>query len=203
VTPQVALADPEHCVGIHINMLAPAPGDTDPATFDAMEQAAMERFNSFFGGDEGGYFHLQATRPQTVGYGLEDSPAGLAGWIVEKYRAWSDCDGDIERSFTKDQLLDNLMLYWATATAHSSVRFYYEFQHGIMDGSLALGQRVDAPTGYAVYPKEQMQSSRRWAERDFNLVHYERMPRGGHFAAMEVPDLFVDDLRAWKRALPT
>jgi pimeloyl-ACP methyl ester carboxylesterase len=151
-------------------------------------------------GDEGGYAQIQGTRPQTLGYALEDSPAGLCAWIIEKFRAWSDCDGDIERSFTKGQLLDNVMLYWVTGTAHSSVRLYFEFNQAIRSGRVNLGARVEVPTGYARYPKEIMQTSRRWAERDYNLVHFADLPRGGHFAAMEQPELFVEDVRACFRA---
>jgi len=200
VTAELAFADPDHLAGIHVNMAIPNPGSDDPATFTADEQAALGGFGRMMDG-EGGYVRIQSTRPQTLGYALEDSPAGLCAWIVEKFRAWSDCDGDIERSFSKDQLLDNVMLYWVTDTAHSSLRLYYEFDHALRSGQLNLGTRVEVPTGYARYPKEIMQTSRRWAERDYNLVHYADMPRGGHFAAMEQPELFVDDVRACFRPL--
>jgi pimeloyl-ACP methyl ester carboxylesterase len=149
---------------------------------------------------EGGYFRVQSTRPHTLGFALEDSPTGICAWIIEKFRAWSDCDGDVESSYSKDQLLDNVMLYWLTGTATSSVRFYYEFAQGLARGALTLGARVEAPTGYARYPKEILVTSRRWAERQYNLVHFVDMPRGGHFAAMEQPQLFVDDVRACFRA---
>ncbi len=200
ITSQLALADPEHVVGIHLNMVLPNPGTDDPATFTAEEQAAMAGFARMMDG-EGGYYRIQSTRPQTLGYALEDSPAGVCAWIIEKFRAWSDCDGDVERSFTKDQLLDNVMLYWVTATAHSSVRMYYEFVRALGSGDVNLGARVEVPTGYARYPKEIIQTSRRWAERSYNLVHFADMPRGGHFAAMEEPELFVDDVRACFRSL--
>jgi pimeloyl-ACP methyl ester carboxylesterase len=195
ITSQLALADPDHVAGIHLNMAIPNPGTDDPSTFTADEQAALAGFARMMNG-EGGYYRIQSTRPQTLGYALEDSPAGLCAWIIEKFRAWSDCDGDVERSFTKDQLLDNVMLYWVTGTAHSSVRMYYEFVQALGAGALSLGTRISTPTGYARYPKEIMQTSRRWAERDYNLVHFADQPRGGHFAAMEQPDLFVDDVRA-------
>jgi microsomal epoxide hydrolase len=199
ITSQLALADPDHVAGIHLNMAIPNPGTDDPSTFTADEQAALAGFARMMNG-EGGYYRIQSTRPQTLGYALEDSPAGLCAWIIEKFRAWSDCDGDVERSFTKDQLLDNVMLYWVTGTAHSSVRMYYEFVQALGAGALSLGTRISTPTGYARYPKEIMQTSRRWAERDYNLVHFADQPRGGHFAAMEQPDLFVDDVRACFRA---
>ncbi len=200
VTSQLALADPDHVVGIHLNMLFPNPGATDPATYTPDEQAAMAGFARMTD-EEGGYFRIQSTRPHTLGFALDDSPAGLLAWIVEKFRVWSDCDGDVERSFTKDQLLDNVMLYWVTGTATSSVRFYAEFDRALRAGAIPLGARVDVPTGYARYPKEIITTSRRWAEGQYNLVHFAEPPRGGHFAAMEVPDLFVDDVRACFRPL--
>jgi epoxide hydrolase len=200
VTTECALADPEHVAGIHLNMIAPNPGGDDPATFTPEETAALAGFTTMLD-DEGGYFRIQSTRPHTLGFALEDSPAGLCGWIVEKFRAWSDCDGAVEASFTKDQLLDNVMLYWLTGTATSSVRFYFEFNQAARAGAVGLGARVEAPTGYARYPKEILRTSRRWAERQYNLVHFVDQPRGGHFAAFEQPALFVDDLRACFRSL--
>jgi microsomal epoxide hydrolase len=198
ITTQLAFADPEHVAGIHVNMAIPNPGGDDPSTFTAQEQAAMAGFSRMMNG-EGGYYRIQSTRPQTLGYALEDSPAGLAAWIIEKFRAWSGGDDGLA-TFSTDRLLDNVMLYWVTATAHSSVRLYYEFTRALVSGQINLGTRVEVPTGYARYPNEIMQTSRRWAERDYNLVHYADMPRGGHFAAMEQPELFVDDVRTCFRA---
>ena len=142
---------------------------------------------------ETGYSAIQGTRPQTIGYALEDSPAGLAAWIVEKFRAWSDCGGDIERSFTKDQLLTNIMLYWVTATATSSARLYYEMRQA---------GRAAVPAG----PDRRADRRRQLSRRDhqdpaglggarYNITHWAELPRGGHFAAMEVPDLFAADIR--------
>ncbi len=192
VTTQVALADPEHCVGIHINMVPPIPM-TEDHTPD--EEACLSRMQSYNENDSG-YFKEQSTKPQTVGYGLDDSPVGLAAWVIEKFRTWSDCDGDIETSFTKDQLLDNLMIYWVTATAHSSARMYYEFNHGLKDGTIDIFTPVTVPVGYTRYPEEIMQTSERWAEMQYPLAHFSDMDRGGHFAAFEVPELFVPDIRA-------
>jgi len=200
VTIQVALADPEHVGGIHVNMLAPNPGTDDPATFTAEEQAALAALTTYLDA-EGGYFRIQSTKPHTLGFALDDSPAGLAAWIVEKFRAWSDCGGDVETVFTKDQLLDNVMLYWVTRTATSSVRYYYEFSDGLRSGRLPFNAQVTLPMGYTVYPKEILRTSQRWAARDNNLVHFAEQPRGGHFAAMEQPALFVDDVRACFRSL--
>jgi microsomal epoxide hydrolase len=200
VTTQLALADPGHVAAIHLNMVFPDPGDTDLDTYTADERHGLAGVARMMD-EEGGYFRIQTTRPHTLGFALDDSPAGLCAWIVEKFRAWSDCDGDIERSFTKDQLLDNVTLYWVTGTATSSVRLYCEFNHALRSGALPLGSRVEIPTGYARYPKELISTSRRWAERQYNLVHFADLPRGGHFAAMEEPRLFVDDVRACFRPL--
>ena len=197
VTTQLAAADPEHCAGIHVNMLAPIPMTEDVATD---EQACLDQMAAYDEFDSG-YAKEQGTKPQTIGYALDDSPAGLAAWIVEKFRTWSDCDGDVERSFTKDQLLDNLMVYWLTATAHSAARMYYEFGVGLRDGTLGILAEVTVPVGYARYPKEIIQTSRRWAEAGYPIAHFADMPHGGHFAAFECPDLFVPDVRACFRAL--
>jgi pimeloyl-ACP methyl ester carboxylesterase len=197
VTSQLALADPEHCAGIHLNMLAPIPMTEDHTPDEEACLAGMAAYND----QDSGYFKEQSTKPQTIGYALDDSPAGLAAWIVEKFRTWSDCDGDVEQSFTKDQLIDNLMLYWLTGTAHSSARMYYEFDKGLKAGTLDLFSKITQPVGYARYPKEIMRTSRRWAEAQYEINHFADMPRGGHFAAFEVPELFVPDVRAWARNL--
>ena len=205
VTLQVAAADPAHCVGVHVNFLPSIPSTDDHTDEEREFLADAARYND----DDSGYFKEQSTKPQTIGYALEDSPAGLAAWVVEKFRTWTDRNGDVEDHFTKDQLLDNLMLYWLTGTAHSSARMYYEFVHGLMDGSIDLTASVGShrltdvgvpvPVGYARYPNEIMRTSRRWAAAQYNIVHFVDMPRGGHFAAFEVPGLFVDDVRAWGR----
>ncbi|MCJ7438016.1 MAG: epoxide hydrolase 1 [Acidimicrobiia bacterium] len=200
VTTLVARHDPDHCAAIHLNMITPL-ADGPAEGWTPEEQAFMEQFNQAYMLDGAGYMQIQGTRPHTVGYGLDDSPAGLAAWILEKFREWSDCDGDIERSFTKDQLLDNLMMYWVTGTATSSARTYFEFFHALRAGDLDVFSRVEVPTGYARYPREIMRTSRRWAEHGFNIVHLSDQPRGGHFAAFEVPELFVPDVRAWGRAV--
>jgi len=143
------------------------------------------------------YFNLHSTKPQTLGYGLNDSPAGLAAWIVEKFQAWCDCDGDLESSFTKDDLLTNLTLYWATETITSSMRIYYENRHA----AAAPSPRVEVPTACAVFPKELALPPRKWVEAHFNLTQWTEMPRGGHFAALEEPGLLVDDIRLFFRTL--
>jgi pimeloyl-ACP methyl ester carboxylesterase len=145
---------------------------------------------------EGAYAELQATRPQTLAYGLNDSPAGLAAWIVEKFRAWSDCHGDLESRFTKDDLLTTITLYWVTQTIGSSMRRYYERQHDPSAAPRPNGFRVETPTSVAMFPGErELIVPRRFAERVYQVVRWTDMPRGGHFAALEEPELLVADLR--------
>jgi pimeloyl-ACP methyl ester carboxylesterase len=191
VTLQLARADPEHCVAVHVNLLPPIPATED---IQPDEQAGIDKMNAYNEHDSG-YYKEQSTKPQTIGYALDDSPVGLAAWIVEKFRTWTDPDGDLDDHFTKDQLLDNLMVYWVTTTAHSSARMYYEFAKGLASGSLDLFSPLQVPVGYARYPNEIMSTSRRWAEAQHPLSHFADMPRGGHFAAFEVPELFVPDIR--------
>ncbi len=150
---------------------------------------------------EMGYFNEQSTKPHTLGVGLGDSPAGLAAWILEKFTTWSDCGGDLESVYTKDELLDNLSLYWFTNTATSSVRIYYEFNEtGGLAGEMP---RVEVPTGVARFPKELagFLFPRSWCEQVYNVTHWTEMPRGGHFAAMEQPELYVGDVRAFFRTV--
>ncbi len=127
-----------------------------------------------------------------MGVGLNDSPAGLLAWIVEKLQAWSDCDGDPENVFTRDQMLTNVMTYWVTQTIASSTRLYWENAH-----SPEPQEYVGVPTGVARYPKEVLRFPRSWVEQRYNVTHWVEMPRGGHFAAMEQPALFADDLRTF------
>jgi microsomal epoxide hydrolase len=190
---------PDRVLGLHMNFLAgPRPDAAEIADMSPLHQAGIEEMGRWEEW-ESGYRAIQGTKPQTIGYLLEDSPVGLAAWIVEKFRAWSDCGGDLERSFTKDQLLANITLYWVTKTATSSARLYYEMRRA---GSAAVPQaRVVVPTGVAHYPGEVTRASRTWAERRYHITHWVEMPRGGHFAAMEVPDLFVGDVRAFFASL--
>lgn len=147
---------------------------------------------------EGAYGMIQGTKPQTLAYGLNDSPAGLAAWIVEKFRAWSDCDGDVEKRFTKDELLTNITLYWATETINAANRLYYEALHNPPKTS---GTHTDVPTGVAIFPKDIIPAPRTFAERFFNIQRWTEMPRGGHFAALEEPELLAADIRAFFRPL--
>jgi pimeloyl-ACP methyl ester carboxylesterase len=197
VTNWIGALDPTHCAGIHLNMLvALPPADPKaPEGLTADEQKALADA-AHFQAEETGYQAIQGTKPHTLGYGLNDSPAGLLAWIVEKFRTWSDCDGDVERSFTRDELLTNVMIYWVTQTIASSCRLYCENRRG---GRYGFDQVVKVPTGVAVFPKEIYRAPRRFAEPRFNLVHWSVQPRGGHFAALEQPALFVEDVRAFFR----
>jgi len=193
-----ALNDASHVAGLHLNfcLAGPPPGVKDPNEGVPPAELERTRARQAFFENERGYFLEQSTKPQTVGYGLDDSPAGLAGWIVEKFRTWSDNDGNVEQKFTKDELLTNVMIYWVTQSGASSARIYYENQR-----APAAQRRVEVPTACAVFPKEISIAPRRWVEAWYNVTRWTEMPRGGHFAAMEEPQLLVDDLRAFFRTL--
>jgi pimeloyl-ACP methyl ester carboxylesterase len=197
VATRIGAFDPDHCAGIHLNMpVAGRPKDPGPLTDgEQVDLAAMARFQE----EESGYALEQATKPQTLGVALNDSPAGLLAWIVEKFRTWSDCAGHPENVYSRDQLITNVMLYWVTQTITSSARLYWEYQHGGLDK--AAPEFVAVPTGVARYPKEVLRFPRAWVERRYNVTHWAVMPRGGHFAAMEQPALFVEDLRNFFRAV--
>ena len=177
------------CIAIHLNMpVAAPPGPLDhPTPAERAALAAMSHYQKW----DSGYSKQQSTRPQTLGYGLADSPAGQLAWIVEKFWAWTDCDGHPENVLSRDRMLDNVMMYWLTNSAASSARLYWE-----SFGSLAPG-RVAVPTGVAAFPKEIIKAPRSWCEPVYNITHWTDMPRGGHFAALEQPELFVQDVRAF------
>ncbi|MEO8296770.1 MAG: epoxide hydrolase family protein [Burkholderiales bacterium] len=195
VTTSLGVLDGAHCAGIHITLasgIRPLPTDqpTPEETRTLESIATYQRWGA-------GYAKQQSTRPQTLGYALTDSPAGQAAWILEKFHAWTDCDGHLENLLTRDELLDNVMLYWVTASATSSARLYWE-----SFGTHRIKYPVTLPTGVAVYPKDITPPVRRWMEGKFpNLQHWAEMPKGGHFGAMEQPALFVDDVRAFARLL--
>jgi epoxide hydrolase len=193
---QLGLVDREHLIGLHSNMcLANAPPGPNPN--DGVPEAELKRVQAAQArsANELGYFQIQSTRPMTLGYGLNDSPAGLAAWIVEKFRAWSDSEGQVEKKFTKDELLTNVMIYWVTETAPSSVRIYFENR---IDAGLA--GRVDVPFACARFPREMFAIvPTKWIEAQYNLQQLTDMPRGGHFAALEEPQLLVEDVRKFFR----
>jgi pimeloyl-ACP methyl ester carboxylesterase len=197
VASRIGGIDPQHCAAIHLNMAlgSPSEGDRPLTEEEQADLAAMRQFAK----EESAYAHEQGTKPQTLGVALNDSPAGLLAWIVEKFRAWSDCDGDPENCFTRDQLITNVMLYWVTQTSASAARLYWESRHR-RPAATSL-PFVEVPTGVARYPKEILRWPRSWVERQYNVVRWAEMDRGGHFPAMEQPDLFVEDLRTFLRSV--
>jgi epoxide hydrolase len=200
ISASLAQQDPDHVIGIHLTPpLAPA----DPATLDDLterERAALASLEHSAEWDSG-YSREHATRPQTIGYALVDSPAALCAWVVEKFWSWADHDGDLEHALTRDQLLDNLMLYWLPRTGASSARLYWESIRQVNEWiSGPLADTVTVPTGCSIFPRELQRPSRRWAERRFtDIRHWNELERGGHFAAFEQPALFVDEVRAFFR----
>ncbi len=198
VTRHIALLDPEHVVGIHLNMIMAGPGEgDDPTDVTPHEAGLLARGQEYFA-EGSGYMAIQSTRPQSLAYGLNDSPVGLLAWIGEKFHAWTDNDGDVEDAVSLDALLTDVTIYWVTQTAGSSARMYYESLNSM---AVATPPVTGLPVGVASFPKEILGAARKWAERDHNIVHWTEMPRGGHFAAMEEPDLFVADVRTFFRGL--
>jgi len=194
VTGAIGMQNLGNCQAIHLNMAIVEP---DPATMKDLSPleksalAGMQHYKDF----DSGYSKQQSTRPQTVGYGLVDSPSGQAAWILEKFWAWTDCDGHPENVLTRDELLDNVMLYWCTASAASSARLYWESFNSLSRDEILL------PTGVSVYPKEIFRASRRWAERRYKkLIYWNELEKGGHFAALELPEVFVPEVRACFRS---
>ncbi|HEY3925461.1 MAG TPA: epoxide hydrolase [Acidothermaceae bacterium] len=202
ITTSLGQQDADHVVGIH---LAPPIAAPDPATFDDLtdqEQAALAALEHA-GKWESGYSEEQATKPQTLGYSLVDSPAGLCAWIVEKFWSWSDCDGHLENVLTRDEVLDDVTLYWLTASGASSARLYWESIRQVSAWfTSATTDTVDVPTGCSIFPKEIPRPSRRWAAKRYtDIRQWHELDKGGHFAAFEQPDVFVDEVRAFFRQL--
>jgi pimeloyl-ACP methyl ester carboxylesterase len=189
---------PELVKGLHLNMipgsLRPARNTIEAAPLTQREKAFMEA-GRIFAEREGGYSHIQRTKPQTLGYGLNDSPAGLAAWIVEKFKAWSDNDGDIESAFSRDVLLTNISIYWFTGTITSSMRLYREAVKSPLQ--LKEAERIKPPLGFASFPKELVVPPLEWVERFFDVAQWTDIPCGGHFAALEQPELLAKDIRAF------
>ena len=192
---------PDRVIGFHTNfVLGGPPPNTDRWAGVSEEERTFlaDRTEAFAEGS--GYQEIQGTKPQSLGVGLNDSPAGLAAWIVEKFHGWSDHDGHVEDAFTRDQILANVTLYWVTETITSSARIYYESRHA---QNRSTTPYVSVPTAGAIFPKEIYFTPRAWAEHRYNIVRWTVMPRGGHFAALEEPHLLVDDVRAFFRELPS
>ncbi len=203
VTQQLALSFPDALVGIHLTDVPWQNFTTfqmsgDMSTLSETEKKYFQDAQGWMMA-EGAYAMIQSTKPQTLAYGLNDSPAGLAAWIVEKFRAWSDSSGDVESRFSKDELLTNITIYWATETIGSSFLYYYEPFH--TPPAPFAESRVEVPTALARFPKDLTPAPREWAERFFNVARWAEMPRGGHFTAMEEPELLVEDIRAFFRPL--
>lgn len=196
VAASLAGRHPQLIAGIHLNLATGVPAESD---HQSNEEKAWLAGQAGWMAEEGGYMAIQGTRPQTLGFALNDSPVGLLAWIVEKWRAWSDCDGDIESCFTKDELLTNATIYWFTGTIRSSMHWYLE--HRKRPPVAVRADRVDVPTGVAMFPKEVMRVPRSAVERKYAVRRWTEMPRGGHFAAMEQPGALVEDVRAFFRPL--
>ena len=199
VSTALGLRHSERIIGIHLNYipgsyrpyLSPGTAPTEP------EERFLASAASWFD-ERGAYAHLQGTRPSTPAYALNDSPAGLAAWIVEKFRDWSDCDGDVYRIFTRDELLRNIMLYWVTETISSSFRLYREGRKAPL--RFSADDVVRVPCGIAHFPKEIMFPPREWVQRGYNVQRWTELPLGGHFAALEQPEILAADIREFFRS---
>ncbi|MBV9598068.1 MAG: epoxide hydrolase [Chloroflexi bacterium] len=196
----IALTEPTSTLGIHINLVPLRREPMNPADAQTAEVQAFADELNFWLREETGYSGIQGTKPQTLAFGLTDSPVGLAAWIVEKFRTWSDNRGNIENSFSKDELLTNITLYWVTGAIASSFWPYYVRQHAGWPLP-AADRRVEVPTAYQAFPKDILHPPRSIVERAFNIQRWTVAPRGGHFAALEVPDLLAEDVRAFARTL--
>jgi epoxide hydrolase len=193
VTTEIAVQNLGHCRGIHLNMPIARPPPEPAQNPTPAEQRAYAAIKSY-AQSESGYAAQQSTRPQTLGYGLVDSPVSQCAWIVEKFRTWTDCDGTPENAISRDELLDNVMMYWLPGTGASSARLYWESFRPSFASALA---EVKLPTGCSQFAKELSLPPRAWVERRYtNLVYWNEVPRGGHFAAFEQPAAFVHELRA-------
>lgn len=191
----LALDHPDRVVAVHRTDAGVPAHAGDPAGLTPQERAWLGA-GAAWAAAEGAYAAVHRTRPQTAAVGLNDSPAGLAAWIVEKLRAWSDCGGDVERSFTRDEILTNVTLYWLTGTIGSSMRMY---RANAAIAPAQLARRVEVPSGFALFPADLLRPPRAWLERTANTVHVSEPPRGGHFAAFEEPELYARELRAFFR----
>lgn len=193
VTTAIGIQNLGACKGIHLNMpnaRAPKAALDNPSERDKLALAGAQWYQQW----GAGYSKQQSTRPQTLGYGLVDSPMGQAAWIIEKFFEWTDCNGHPENVLTKDELLDNVMFYWLTASGASSGRLYWESFNRAFGGS--GDHTVQLPTGCSIFPKEIVPTPRGWAEKRYpNIVYWNELDKGGHFAAFEQPELFVQELR--------
>jgi epoxide hydrolase len=195
VTTYIGLQDPSNCIGIHLTMplVAPDPSAPDLTEREKSALGGMQHYNDW----DSGYSKQQSTRPQTLGYGLADSPIGQAMWILEKFWSFTDCNGHPENVLTRDELLDNIMMYWLPDAAASSARLYWESFR-----NFSFDYQVDVPAGCSIFPKEIFRTSRRWAEKQFTkLVYFNELDKGGHFAAFEQPEMYLKEVRACFRMM--
>jgi len=190
ISAKMGSAHAQHVVGVHLNFVFGQP----PAKPESDEEKALAAAWAAFQAGETGYSAIQGTKPLSLAAAQADSPAGLAAWVIEKFRAWSDCEGDIESAFSKDTLLTNLMFYWAPNSIASAATIYFEARR---DPAGFAYPKVEVPTGVAMFPKEPWRALLRWAEPRFNITRFTEMPRGGHFAALEEPVLLVQDIRSF------
>jgi microsomal epoxide hydrolase len=196
---RLGYAHPEKLIGIHLNLLAIRRDQQDVANPTPEEQAYLDERATWLR-DETGYQWIQGTKPQTLAFALSDSPAGLAAWIVEKFRTWSDCGGNVEAAFTRDRLLANISFYWFTGAIGSSFWPYHAVRH--RPWPIPDGQTIDVPTGYAQFPAEILRPPRSLAERTYtDIRRWTVMPRGGHFAALEQPEALANEVREFFRPL--
>lgn len=197
ISGQLAVLDGERMAGLHLNMPVGWPPADGGGELTEQEHADLADLTHFMS-DGTAYQQIQGKNPQTLGPALNDSPAGLASWIIEKFYVWTDHGGDLEEAVTRDQILTNLTVYWVTGTINSSIRLYCESQRS---GRFPPVDRVEVPTAAAIFPREIIRMPRAWLEASYRLERYTRFDRGGHFAALEEPDLLVGDVRAFFRDL--
>jgi pimeloyl-ACP methyl ester carboxylesterase len=200
VTSWMAFDQPDSVIGLHLNIQGVRGKiGKDGAPLDNDEKAYLANARRRYQEDMG-YYAIQGTRPQTLGYGLTDSPTGLLAWLTDKFREWTDCGGDLETSLSRDEFLTNVMLYWVTGCIASSTRVYFEHLRA-GDHVLPDGARIETPTGFANFPAEIYNPPRRWMDRAYNIVQWTDMPSGGHFAAFETPEMLAADMRDFFRGL--
>lgn len=193
---------PERIIGIHLNRIPGGyqpPYDPSGKDLTEEERAFVAAYSTKWMDTEGAYIRIQATKPQSLAYAFNDSPVGLAAWMIEKFRGWSDCDGEVERVFTKDELLTAISVYWFTQTIGSSMRLYWEARRHPL--RFAPGERVRVPCAVALFPKEIVMPPRSFVERVYSVQHWSHMPKGGHFAAFEQPALLAKDIRHFFKSL--
>ncbi|HTS53811.1 MAG TPA: epoxide hydrolase [Burkholderiales bacterium] len=198
VTSRLGLMHADRLYGIHLNLLAVRRDLAMPANPSPDEKIFVDQLQHWLK-EESGYQWIQGTKPQTLAFALSDSPAGLAAWITEKFRAWSDCAGNPENAFTKDELLTNITLYWATGAIGSSFWPYYARMHG--PWPIPEGARITVPTGYVEFPAEILRPPRSIAEKVYNIQRWTKMNKGGHFAALEQPEALAREISEFFRPL--